>query len=130
MSEELEALIVSGKELDQKLVAGLLRPYLRLDKDECSIRPIEGWNGLRASMKILIYLLARKAMVALKFEIQEESTSVTEVVRDTGVKEGTVKPALRKMLSDRLIAQSKDKKYFVPNYSIEKVKMLLDGGNK
>ncbi len=122
---ELEELVVHGKEIDQKLVAEILSPYLRLDKDACNIRPLGGWRDLKADLKILLYLLARKAMVALEFGLEAEGAKAIEVVRDTGVKQGTVHPALRLMLGDRTLEQTNDRRYFIPNHAIETVKSML-----
>lgn len=122
---ELEDLIVSGDELDKKLVAEILDPYVRLDKDKCTIRPTEGWMRLSEEQKILVYLLARKAMVALSFDLTIEGATASEVVQDTGVKKGTAHPALRKLLGDRLLEQSEHSRYFVPNYAIPRIKSML-----
>jgi hypothetical protein len=123
---ELENLIVSGKELDQKLVAEVLAPYVRLDKETCKMRPLASWNTLRSRPKILLYLLSRKAMVALGFELAQEGATAGEVIEDTGLKKGTVHPALRALLlDDRFIDQDKDGRYFIPNYAIERVKAML-----
>lgn len=123
---ELEDLVVSGEELDQKLVAEILEPYLRLDKDKCGIRPTEGWLRLSEEQKILVYLLARKAMVALNFGLTAEGATASEVVQETGVKKGTAHPALRKLLLvDRFLEQSQDGRYSVTNYAIPQIKSML-----
>ena len=122
---ELEDLIVSGTDLDKKLVAEILAPYVQLDKDTCAIRPTEGWTRLSNDQRILIYLLARRAMAALGFDFGSEGATATQVVTDTGVKSGTAHPALRKLLGNRLIDQSQDKRYFIPNHAIPRIKSLL-----
>lgn len=111
--------------MDRKLVADILASYVRLDKETCSIRPLEAWSGLKAQSKILLYLLSKKAMRALGFNLTVEGTAPGEVARDTGIKAGTVNPALRGLLSDRLVNQDEDGRYFVPNYAIESVKAKL-----
>lgn len=125
MNDELESLVVNGKDMDRRLVAEILAPYVRLDKDGCNIRPLESWNNLEARAKILLYLLSRKAMLALNFGLPIEGATAGEVVADTGMKKGTVNPRLRWLLSDRLIDQAKDGRYFVPNHAIERVKTML-----
>jgi len=126
MTDELESLVVSGKDINRKLVADILAPYLRLDKDVCNIRPVGGWDALKAYQKILLYLLSRKAMVALEFGIPAEGATAGEVAKDTGLKTGTVNPALRELLDDdRLIDQGEDSRYFIPNHAIERVKTML-----
>lgn len=125
MNDELESLVVSGKEIDRSLVAETLSPYMRLDRDACNIRPLNSWNNLKAPAKILLYLLSRKAMLALDFGIPIEGATAGDVANDTGLRKGTVNPALRVLLSDRLIDQAKDGRYFVPNHAIERVKAKL-----
>jgi hypothetical protein len=122
---ELEDLLVSGTELDKKLVAEVLSLYVQLDKDTCTIRPTERWTALSNEHKILVYLLARKAMVALGLDLTTEGATASEVIAETGVKSGTVHPALRKLLGNRLIDQSQDKRYSVPNYAIARIKSLV-----
>ena len=125
MNDELESLLVSGKEMDRKLVIEILEPYLRIDKETCDIRPLNSWSDLTANIKILLYLIARKAMVALDLPLSEERASATEIMQKTGIKKGTVNPALRDLFDNRVIAQSEDKKYYVPNYAMEKVKAMI-----
>jgi len=125
MNDELEKLLVSGKEIDKKLVAEILSPYLRIDKDTCDIRPLSKWGDVRVSPKILLYLLARKAMVALGLELPDESASATEIMHNTGMKKGTVNPALRVLFEDRVVEQTKERRYYIPNHAIERVKTML-----
>lgn len=128
MSQELEKLLISGKEMDQKMVAEILEPYLRIDRETCDIRPLPSWSNLKANIKILLYLIARKAMKAIGLGIEEESVSATEIVQNTGLKKGTVNPALRGLFDGRVVAQDKQRKYFVPNYAIEEVKGMINEG--
>lgn len=125
MNNELESLLVSGKEVNKKLVAEILSPYLRIDKETCDIRPLSSWDDLRAYKKILLYLLARKAMVALGLNLPEENASPTEIMLSTGLKQGTVNPTLRRLLEDGVVGQTKERKYYIPNFAIEKVKAMI-----
>jgi DNA-binding transcriptional ArsR family regulator len=106
-------------------VVEILAPYLRIDKETCDIRPLSAWSDLKADIKILLYLIARKAMVALGLPLSEERASATEIMQKTGMKKGTVNPALRILYEDKVIDQSEDRKYFIPNYAIEKTKALI-----
>jgi hypothetical protein len=125
MSEDLESLLISGKEMDTKLVAQILSPYLRIDRETCDIRPLRAWTGLKAYVKILLYLLARKAMVALDLNLPEESASATEIMQNTGLKKGTVNPALRGFFKDRVIEQDEKRRYYIPNHALEEVKAII-----
>ena len=121
MDDALEALVVSEKKLDRRLVADILSPYVRLDKDACSIRPLEAWLGLGTDLRILVYLLARKAMILLRFGLEAEGTAASEIARDINLKLSAVNPVLRKMYTEGILGRAKDRRYFVPNDAIEKV---------
>ena len=125
MNDELESLLVSGKEVDKKLVAEMLSPYLRIDKETCDVRPLSSWDDLKAYEKILLYLLARKAMIALGLNLPEENASPTEIMLSTGLKQGTINPTLRRLLGDGVVGQTKERKYYIPNFAIEKVKTMI-----
>ena len=112
MSKNLEDLLVDGKEIDKELIAEVLSPYIQIDKNTCEIRPLNAWNDTKANARILIYLLARKAMIALGLDISEEASSTAEIIKSTGLKSGTVYPAVRQLFSDKILEQTKDKKYF------------------
>jgi len=121
MDDALEALVVSEKKLDRNLVADILSPYVKLDRDTSNISPLEAWLGLGTDTKILVYLLARKAMVLLRFGLEAEGATASEVARDTNLKLGAVNPLLRKMYAEGILDRSKDRRYFVPNDAIERV---------
>ena len=123
---ELEDLVVSGAEMDQSLVKGILAPYLRLDKETCSIRPTEKWGELGNEEKIIVYLVARKAMRALDFPLEVEEAAASEVVKQTGIPEGSAYPRLRSLLKERLVDQiGKRGGYLVPNHALPRIKSRL-----
>ena len=122
MNDPLEALVVRSEGgLDRELVAGILSPYVRLDKDARDIRPLEAWLGLGTDLKILVYLLARKAMVILGFRLEAEGATASEVARNAQLKQGTVNPALRKMRAEGILDQATNRRYFVPNGAVERI---------
>ena len=124
--DELENLVVSGVEMDRKIVAEILAPYVRLERETCGVRPNEKWDGLTNEEKIMVYLLARKAMVALGFPVENEEAVASEVIKKTGIRAGSGYPALRSLLQQRLIEQvGKRGGYLVPNYALESVKAAL-----
>lgn len=122
----LEDLVVSGREMDRELVAEMLAPYVRLDKDTRGIRPTVRWNDLTNELKLLLYLVARKAMKALDFPIEQEQATPSEIAQATGVAGGSMYPLLRELLRRRVVDQAgKRGAYFVPNHAMEQVKAML-----
>jgi len=124
---ELEQLVVTGKELDRKLVADILEPYVRLDKDACEIRPTPAWARLDNAQKTLLYLLARKAMRALDLPLEQEEAGPSEIAKSTGIKPGTIAPLIRRLYDERLVDQTRERKYFIPSHAIETIKSLVEG---
>ena len=105
----------------------VISPYVKIDKNTCEIRPLRPWNDAKAYIKILIYILARKAMVAWGLNI-EEAASNTEIISNTGLKKGTVHPAVRQFYNEKTLEYTKQKKYYVPNHAVEKVKSMINQG--
>jgi len=121
----LNDLVVSGREINTELVAEILGPFVRLDADSSDILPTTAWAGLPPEAKILLYLLARKAMVALQMSIPGEGATPQEIEKSTGVVGGTLRPKLKKMLGARLLARGDDSRYLVPNHAMEAVKIHI-----
>lgn len=124
--DPLEDLVVSGKELNRELVGKILKSFLKIDRDSCSIIPGERWIKLNNESKIMLFFLARKAMKALDLAIENEGATPAEIETELGIKGGSVRPVVRKLLEQRIIARTGEGRYFVPNYSIEKIKALAD----
>ena len=121
MDDALEALVIGEKKLDRKLLADILSSYVRLDKAINNISPLEAWLGIGSDLKILVYLLARKAMVLLHFDLEAERTTPSEIARDTNIKLDAVNPLLRKMYAEGIVDRSKGHRYFVPDDAIERI---------
>ena len=126
MDDALEDLVVGEKKLDRKMLADILSPYVRLDKDTSNISPLEAWLGLGTDLKILVYLLARKAMILLRFGLETERTTTSEVARDTNLKLDAVTPLIRKMYAEGILDRSKGRRYFVPDDAIDRVREKLN----
>ncbi len=123
---ELEELLIDRAELDKNLLAEVLLPYIGIDAGRREIVPREGWRRLSGEAKILVFLLGRKAMVAMN-AIDMEGALPQEIERRTGVKGGTLRPKLRSMRSDGLLAQE-GSNYFVPTHALHRAKDLILGG--
>lgn len=121
MDDALEELVIGEKKLDRKLVADILSPYVRLDRDTRNISPIEAWLGLGIDLKILVYLVARKAMMLLRFGLEAERATANEIASDTNLKLDAVNRLLRKMYAEGLIDRSKGRRYFVPDDVLDRV---------
>src|SRR5215213_4099765 len=100
----LEELVVDAREIDRELVATFLRPYLRIDSSSSGIIPMPAWAEVPNEARVVLYLVARKAMRALGL-LEEEAGSPLEIERATGIPGGSVRPALKRLLKARLVTR-------------------------
>lgn len=114
----LEELVVDAREIDRELVATFLQPYLRIDGPTCGIIPMPAWGEVPNEARVLLYLVARKAMHALDLPIAAEGASPQEIERATGIPGGSVRPALKRLLKGRLVERELGGGYIVPNYAM------------
>ena len=127
----LEDLLVSGDELDKELVATVLRPLLRIDKETLTVRPQKAWRSTSNQEKIVAFLLARKAMRALSL-LDEESAAPAEIIEQTGAPSGSVHPTLKAMYEARpqLVDKDDRSRYWVPAWALDAACELLTGEQK
>lgn len=121
----LEELVVDAREIDRELVAGLLKPYLRIDRASCDIIPQPAWGEVPNEARVLLYLVARKAMRALDLPLAEEAASPLEIERATGIPGGSVRPALKRLLKARLVERDIGMGYIVPNYAMVRARAYV-----
>lgn len=126
MTNQLDDLFINGKELDQGLVAKILAPFLRIDRDSCGIIPTERWLKLNNELKIILFLVARKVMKLRDLPIDNEGATPAEIETETGIKGGSIRPKLRGLFEDKTINRTEDARYFVPNYSLTKIKTMIE----
>lgn len=125
MATSLEDLVVDGRQVDRDLVASLLAPYLRIDGATCAILPQVGWSVAPNEARVLLYLVARKAMCALDLPLAAEPASPLEIERATGIPGGSVRPALKRLLKARLIVRDLALGYLVPNQAMLRARAYI-----
>lgn len=126
MNNPLERLLVDSREVDAEMLATVLEPYVRIDKESREIRGTTVWRQLSTGQKILAALLARRALAALGM-IQEDEVPLgpQALEQGTGVRGSTLRKELSRLYSDRLI-QKDGSRYFVPGYGIEGAQDVLE----
>lgn len=124
MIDPLEQLIKSGTEVDRELLSTVLIDLVWLDKDSHEVRFTREGTRLSKKLQILTYLMGRKAARALGF-VSEEPISSKELTSKLGMSGGSLRGQLSIFSKERLI-DSKNGKYWIPNYATESVKALLE----
>lgn len=123
---QLDSLFVSGKEVDESLLAKILSPFLKIDQDSCSIVPDARWLKVSNELKIILFLVARKAMKVRGLPIHNEGATPSEIGDEIGLKGGSVRPILKSLLERKIFNRAGDRRYFVPNYSLAKISSMVN----
>ena len=113
---------------DRELLADILQDIVRLDPQRLSFTFLPGVRGqLGAKKTILSALLARKCLHLLGARIGESATP-KDLELVTGVRGGTLRPAVKELVDAGLIQRGDDGLYRVPSFALEDVAALLRGG--
>lgn len=128
---ELEDLLVDRAELDRKLLAEVLVGFVGIDGGRKEIVTRPGWEKLGVEQKVLVLLLARKAMAAMpEVGLETEGMSPKDIEAATGVRGGTLRPALSGMRKQSRLAQDKAKRYYVPTHAVNAVCSVITGDGR
>lgn len=127
MADPLDKLMAADEDVSREMLAGILQKWIKIDPKTGSVIPLEGWYTLKTRQSIFLFLLGRKA-AALKGILEAEGAGPKAIADATGLAKGTVNPSLRHLAKERLLAQDKDGKYYVPPYAIGRVKDAISGG--
>ena len=126
MDDPLDKIFTSDREVDLKVLSEILFPFVKINSEDFTIFFTDSGNKLPINKKLIIFLLAKKAL-CIKGKVKVESVTPNDIIDQTDLKSGSVHPGL-KQLRDRNLAIVKDGRYFIPNYQINEVKELIMGG--
>ena len=120
---QLNSLLVSEKQADEKLILDILQPYVRIGKDTGLVIPNEAFNRLSVKSRLLVYLVGRKA-AKLKGIATQEATSLEVVASSIGEPLKYVRETESRLKKRGLVSRDKSG-YFVPNTRLMHVKAFL-----
>src|SRR3972149_8222303 len=116
MTEDPLDVLFEEEKVDEKMIkqiiGEILVNYVRLSQDG-GIFPLPEFDNLNRFQKLLIYLLAKKALYVRQLVVNE-LTPPSEIRKNTGLPMGTVNPSLRQLERDRLV-KSDLGRYKIPN---------------
>lgn len=125
MHGTLEDLVVDVVELDCELVRTVLLNYIRIDRTTGEVIPLAAWDNTRNEVRIILYLLARRAIHALGLPQPQVAATPREIEQATGIPGGTVRPALQRLRRDRLVSKVENNGYLIPNTATSRVRVRL-----
>jgi len=119
----LEDLLVDEEQLNEELLFGILSDYIRIGNESGSLVPQPAFEELTAKQQITVVLLAQKA----RFELDRAETewlTPTEISEESGIKSGTVFPAVRDLEDDDIVV-SDDGEYRIPPYNFTRAEEFI-----
>jgi hypothetical protein len=122
--DPLSSLVVDGVEINKKLVAEVLAPYVLLDRSSGNPILLQAFHALKIEQKIVVYLLSRKAAISLGLRSGPEPATPKEIAATTGLNYDSVKPALSQMNKKRM-AQNQNGAYLIPNEQVISIRTYL-----
>lgn len=120
---ELEDLLVDEEKLNEELLVKTVGTYAQIGQESGELVPNERYGDLSSKEKIVVVLLAQKARFELDLDDQK-TLSPSEISALSGVKKGTVYPAVRD-LDDEGLIRGEDGEYRLPSVNMEKAKEFL-----
>ena len=109
-------LLVDAAEMDRQKIAEALKGVIGIDKSG-RVVPQAGFQPLSAHQKLLAFLLGRKAASLLDIT-DEEAITPGELSKQSGMPEGTVRPALRSLFDGHRVSQDVDKGYYLSPHQV------------
>src|SRR3989304_7860688 len=93
----LDSLFVSGKEGDESLLVSILSPFLNIHQESGAIIPDERWVKTTNEYKVILFLVARKAIKLRGLPIDNEGVFPAEIEKETGIKGSSIRPVLKSL---------------------------------
>jgi len=125
MAEPLEKLVISSVDVDRELLATTLMNLVRIDKDKGEIRLTLEAIRLPKKLQILVYLMGRKAATALGI-LPDEPIAPKDLASKLGRGGSALRGQLATLSGKEHLIKNEAGKYWVPNYTVEQVKALLE----
>lgn len=128
MAEEksLDDLLVDEQEINEGVLVGLLDDYIRIGREEGNLYPKPKFESLNSKQKTALVLLAQHARYKLGLA-ETEWLPPAEISELSGVKRGTIHPAVRE-LNELNLVQTEDGDYRVPPPKLLAVREFIEGG--
>lgn len=128
VANPLEELVVDGTQIDQEILASLLRPYVRLDKGRGRVMFLPGaQDGITNLQQVALVLLGQLALGELLEEPEKAGLTPKDVAARTGIAGGSVRPVLKKLFDDGLLVQREDGAYEVAVHALERYRQIVGG---
>lgn len=128
--EQVKEGLVDIQALSKELMKSVLGPYVQFDPERQEFVFTEEWDRLTNNLKILTYLIARKAMLAAGHLSDEEAVAPKTITEQTYMPSGSVGFTLKTLFDSNLLDRTESGKYYVPNAKLLVVKGMMEKAGK
>jgi len=113
-------------QIDPASLAAILRPFLRINKENKRVIFTPQGMDITANNKIILFVLARKVMF-LQGVSESDSVRPKEIKEELGknIPAGTIDAGL-KYLSEKGPLKGQDRKYFIPDFNFPQVEKIFN----
>ena len=115
----------SKSQIEPSALAAVLKPFLRINRENKTLLFTPLGMKLKANNKIILFLLARKAM-HFQGLIDSDMVAPKEVKAELGrnIPDGTIDAGIKR-LSDSGPLKGQDGKYFIPDFNFPQVEEIF-----
>ncbi len=119
----------SKSQIEPAALAAILKPFLRINRENKTLLFTPAGIKLTANNKIILFLLARKAMHLQGFidsDVVAPKEIKAELVRE--IPSGTIDVGIKR-LSEKGPLKGRDGKYFIPDFNFSQVEEIFSKVN-
>src|SRR5436309_886206 len=120
----LEGLLTDETEINETLLSQILSQYVKIANRSGLPIFTQDYARLTNAGKILVYLLTRKAAIALGLLNEGEAVTPREISEASGVAYDSVKPTLSSLARARVVSRI-DGRYTCPNHILSRATQLI-----
>lgn len=120
----LTELFVDTKEVDQRLLTDVLKPYIGIEKGNKKLVPRTGFASLEITPRIRVVLLAQYALTSLGIS-NLCSVSAAEIEKIVRHSQSKVSGVLSRLQTNGEIDKD-DSGYFIPVFNVELVAKMVE----
>ncbi|HMQ96279.1 MAG TPA: hypothetical protein PKD19_03590 [Candidatus Saccharibacteria bacterium] len=127
----LLSLLIDEEEIEKRadsILSSALASYVQITKTGQQVQFLPKAHGLKGHQKVLLALASK--LVAQRLDLLEDATmsqkELIDQLKDEGVAEGTVKSALNKLRSAKLLSKTDNSRYYLGTDKLIKLESALE----
>lgn len=124
MNTKLSDLVKKDEDVREELLAGALFPFMEFTESG-ELLPTPAYKRLDTKKKVVVILLCGLALSQLGKRKNYKLTP-KEITTASGIPAGSVRPALKGLLKDRIVAMENGE-YWIPTHNFAEVQNMLKG---